>query len=206
MGMTILTKSDNYPNSELKKTDSRCIAEKLKMSQNGDKLVSIDLGVNAMTYAAFMCSNVEREIQDIEFDKKIEKISSIKEYLADEINCVKAQLHKFEPSSQFLHEFNPVEDAPEECEVFDEFESGLIEVFKKSKADHIELGIGNCFDDDEKNLRVNTRIYKMIIAALREPQDQIELGNLKNEFTNDAIKDSHNIFKCIMGSVNALTA
>jgi hypothetical protein len=93
----IFTRGSGYPAKYLKNTNLDCVKERLKLAQNGNKLVELGVGISATTGAGIMCLDDERIIYHNAFDEMIKNILKQKDGLKSNLDCIKRKLHQVEP-------------------------------------------------------------------------------------------------------------
>ncbi|KAG5668589.1 hypothetical protein PVAND_016525 [Polypedilum vanderplanki] len=196
---------ENNVHHLLKDTKRECVRTKLKLEENGEKIVGIKLGLAAVRAAASVCLENSTPAFEAIFNRKVMKIQS-SGIQKEKVNCLKLKLYELngEENSDILGNFEPcdIENVEEECSTTFEAEKKLWKILMNYKKIDKSLGIENCLNRNHKKKK--ERSQRLIVLVFTQPENE----NLMNEERRRALLRykslNQKLYDCVMEKIEEI--
>ncbi|KAG5666599.1 hypothetical protein PVAND_014617 [Polypedilum vanderplanki] len=198
---TIKSQSYQHPFDVLKTASRQCISEKLKLKENGHKLVPKKVGVTAVVSAATLCIEDKNLIYGKTFDQKVEQISSTSA-LTNKIDCIKKRLKELQPDSDLLDGFdeNNMENDENVCsQTISYIEYGMALKFDEQESNYKAVGINHCVNRNVNESKIHA--YRLLLLIYTQPENADFLKIEKQNEIARGRKLDEKSFKCILSII-----
>jgi hypothetical protein len=185
-------------NGELKNASHECMKERLRLTDNGKKLVLPTVGEILVKTAATLCLG-ER---DVLFITPIERMaaSMAKQNISNEmLDCAKLKLSELQPQSDLLEGFNPSgmnSSTDDNCKVLENIERWISGIITNWTKRHQSLNIEMCMAKDMSEVRTN--MYRLLVAVKNQPLNVAALNEQKRKMVGNVAREKEDIVMCLI--------
>jgi hypothetical protein len=175
---------DDEMSQLLNNANRECLKNRLKLDENGGKLVRLDLAIFVAFPLSLLCLDDARK----EFEAALVRNSR------DGPECLMQRLMELEPESRLLDGF---ESNPNALCLFPE--SNLDAIVSRSAERLKELEIAKCVTIDRKKLETEYVKESIVRALLKMPGGLTE--DVKDELFDEMMDEHEELFECIMDEI-----